>query len=136
MKKRLVLVVALALVSACGRSHAPAPVSTGATTVGSTDAAHRAAVAEVKKLTAKANENPMLAPWHGPHDGVPPWDKVKAGLFPEAFELGLSLLLAEIDVIAQNPEPPTFGNVIGALEDSGRHESRAETLFSVVTGNM
>ena len=135
MRKRLVFVVALALLSACGQSNT-APVSTGAATATSADASYRAAVAEVTKLTAKANENTMLAPWHGPYGGVPPWDQVKAGLFPATFELGLSLLSAEVDVIALNPQPPTFANVIAALEDSGRHEGRAETLFGVLTGNL
>jgi peptidyl-dipeptidase Dcp len=136
LKNRLVFVVTLALVSACGRSHTPSPVSTGTTAATGSEAAHRAAVAEVTKLTAKANENPMLAPWRGPYDGVPPWDQAKAGVFPGAFELGLSLLLAEVDAIATNPQPPTFSNVIAALEDSGRHEGRAETLFGVLTGNL
>ena len=99
-------------------------------------AAHRAAVAEVAKLTARADGNPMLAAWSGPYGGVPPWDRVKAESFPAAFELGLSLLLAEVAAVAENPEPPTFSNVIAALEDAGRHEGRAETLFGVLTGNL
>jgi peptidyl-dipeptidase Dcp len=92
--------------------------------------------AEVAKLKAMADANPILAPWTGPYGGVPPWDQVKAEAFPPAFQLGLDLLLAEVDVIALNPAPPTFANVIGALEDAGRHEGRAEILFGVMTNNM
>jgi peptidyl-dipeptidase Dcp len=88
------------------------------------------------KLIAAADADPMLAAWTGPHGGVPPWDKAKADLFPKAFQTGLDLLLAEIDDIANNPDPPTFANVIVPLENAGRHDDRAETLFGVLTNNM
>ena len=91
---------------------------------------------KVSSLKAKADADPMLAEWTGPFGGVPPWDKAKADLFPAAFQTGLDLLLAEVDVIAQNPEPPTFANVIVPLENAGRHEDRAETLFGVLTNNL
>jgi peptidyl-dipeptidase Dcp len=138
LKNRLAFVVALALISACGPSQKPQPTGgpSGTAAVGNAGSGERAAAAAVAKLTAQANQNPMLAPWSGPYGGVPPWDRVKADLFPAVFELGLSLLLAEVDAIAENPQPPNFSNVIGALEDSGRHEGRAETLFGVLTGNL
>ena len=104
---------------------------------GGPDAAlHKQAVAKTAELKAKADADPMLAPWSGPYGGVPPWDRAKADLFPASFELGLATLTAEIDAIATNPEPPTFDNVIGALEDAGRHEGRADTVFSVLTNNL
>jgi len=136
MLKRLTpVLLASALISACGASHKPAP--TPKPTASATSAAPAQATAsDVAKLTTQANANPMLAPWAGPHGGVPPWDKAKAEAFPKSFELGLSLLQAEIDAIAMNPAPPTFDNVIGALEDSGRYENRAEVLFGVLTNNM
>ena len=119
MKRCLALAVAPALMWACGTSPKPAPLSP-----------------EVVKLTTRADADAMLSTWSGPYGGVPPWDRVKPELFPAAFELGLSLLLAEVDAIAENPAPPTFDNVIGALEDAGRHEGRAETLFGVLTNNL
>jgi peptidyl-dipeptidase Dcp len=67
---------------------------------------------------------------------VPPWDKVKTALFPAAFETGLALTLAEVEVIATDPAPPTFDNTIGALQDSGRHQNRLESLFGVWTSNL
>lgn len=137
LKRCLAFAVALVLLSACGASPKRGPLTpNGIATGDASRAAHRAALAEVVKLKARADGNPMLAPWSGPYGGVPPWDRVKAELFPAAFELGLALLLAEVDAIAENPEPPTFGNVITALEDAGRHESRAEVLFGVLTGNL
>jgi len=94
------------------------------------------AVARVAKLTAQANLDPLLAAWTGKYGGVPPWDKLDAAKFGAAFEAGLELLLAEVDAIAENPEPPTFDNTLAALDNAGRHEDRAETLFAIMTSNL
>src|SRR5262245_54299556 len=104
---------------------------------GGRDAAlHKQAVTKTAELKAKADVDPILAPWSGPYGGVPPWDRAKADVFPAAFELGLATLASEIDAIATNPERPNFDNVIGALENAGRHEDRADTLFGVLTQNL
>jgi len=88
------------------------------------------------RLTTVADQDPFLAAWTGPYGGVPPWDKLKVEAFPRAFEVGLALTLVEVELIAANPEPATFENTIAALENTGRHENRAETLFSIMTGNL
>lgn len=44
--------------------------------------------------------------------------------------------LAEIDVIARNPEPPTFENTIAAQERAGRAASRVFALYNVWSGTM
>jgi peptidyl-dipeptidase Dcp len=95
-----------------------------------------AARAEVQRLTALADQDPYLQRWDGPYGGVPPWDKLDVAAFPKAFELGIALGLAEIDVIAENPEPATFDNTIVALERTGRYGRRAETLFSVMASSL
>jgi peptidyl-dipeptidase Dcp len=113
------------------------PSTTPSTAAASTgDTAHKQAVARVAELKVKADADPMLAAWTGPWGGVPPWDKAKAAAFPPAFETGLTLLAAEIDAIATDPEPPTFKNTIAALENAGRHDDRAETLFGVLSNNL
>ena len=94
-------------------------------------AAFEKAKLEVTRLRAEADQDVLLAPWPGSHGGIPPWDKVKVTAFPAAFATGLALRAAEIDAIANNPEPPTFANTIAALEDAGRHVYRAQLLFSV-----
>jgi peptidyl-dipeptidase Dcp len=96
-------------------------------------AAYQTAQAEVTRLKAIADANPLLAEWTGPYEGVPPWDRAEASAFPGAFETGSALLLAEVDLIANNPAPPTFENTMLALEDSGRHINRAQTLFYTLT---
>ena len=90
----------------------------------------------VKRLTAEADKTPLLAAWTGPYGGVPPWDKIRADAFPEAFAIGLELLAAEIAVIAENPEPPTFDNTMVAYQNVGRHFDRAETLFGVMSSSL
>ncbi len=95
-----------------------------------------AALAEVTRLKAAAARDPLLAPWTGPHGGVPPWDKVKIAAFPAAFTVGIELMYAEIEVIAQDPAPPTFANTFVPLEDAGRHLDRAQTLFAVQTSSL
>ena len=146
MKTSLSL-VALALLISCGGSQTPsAPPATHAPPVGSAPAAeqrapasptpHAAAGAEVARLIALANQDLLLAEWTGPYGGVPPWDKLNVQAFPKAFELGTALMLAEVDAIAENPEPATFANTFVPLEDGGRHVNRAQTLFAVLRGNM
>ena len=98
--------------------------------------AYEKAKADVVRLRAEAEKDVLLAPWDGPYGGVPPWDKVKVAAFPAAFATGLALLAAEIDVIANNPEPPTFANTMAALEDAGRHIGRGLTLFSVQKSSL
>src|SRR5687767_6514116 len=61
-------------------------------------------------------QNPLLAPWTGPHGGVPPFDRVKVEHFKPALEAAMAEQLAEIDKIAGDPAPPTFENTFAALE--------------------
>jgi peptidyl-dipeptidase Dcp len=78
----------------------------------------------------------LLKPWAGPFEGVPPWDQVRPEMFPPAFEVAFDTLRSEMRAIAANPEPPTFDNVIGAMEASGQDLNRVSTLFGVMTANM
>lgn len=99
-------------------------------------AAHQAAQAEVARLSAQANQDPLLKPWTGPHGGVPPWDQARVELLAPALELGLALQEAEVQVIATNPAAPTFDNTIAAMQNAGRHIDRATTIFGVMTDNV
>ncbi len=78
----------------------------------------------------------MLAPWSGPFDGVPPFDRVKAADLQPALEAGMALELAQIAAIADNPAAPTFDNTIAALEDSGRPKYRAEVIYGIWTSTL
>jgi peptidyl-dipeptidase Dcp len=137
--RNLAIVAVLAI--GCGPAQQPPPVAPPearpvVTAPPPAPSPRDAALAEVQRLVAIADQDPVLKPWTGPYGGVPPWDKLDIALFPRAFEVGMQLSLAETDAIAVNPEPPTFANTLVALEDSGRHQARAETLFQVLNGNL
>ncbi len=83
-----------------------------------------------------ANANPLLATWTGPYGGVPPWDKVKPELFPQAFEVALAERAADYARIANDPARPTFANTFVPMQNAGERLGRVMTLFGVMTGNM
>ncbi len=78
----------------------------------------------------------LLAPWSGPHGGVPPFDKIDHALFKPAFDKGAKMTLAEVAAIANGSAAPTFDNTIAALERVGKPLERVAALFFVMTGNM
>jgi len=98
--------------------------------------AQPASAPQPSQAAAEAPANILLAEWTGPYGGVPPWDKVRPDLFPQAFQQGIDSLLREIDAIADNPAPPTFANTFVPLEDSGRALDRVGALFGVMTSNV
>lgn len=79
---------------------------------------------------------PLLAPWSGPHGGVPPWHEVHPERLEPALEAAMALQLAAIDRIANDPRPADFDNTIAAFEESGRELDRVATLFWVFTSTM
>ena len=63
-------------------------------------------------FSSSTHKDLLLAKWQGPYQGVPAFDKVTlAGLIP-AMEQGMAANLAEIELIANNPQAPTFENTI------------------------
>jgi peptidyl-dipeptidase Dcp len=67
--------------------------------------------------------------------GLPPFDEIRPEHYRPAFERGLKAHLAEIDAIANNPEPPTFRNTIEALERAGRDLRRVGRVFWNLAGS-
>jgi peptidyl-dipeptidase Dcp len=83
-----------------------------------------------------AAQNPLTAPWTGPHGGVPPFDKVKVEDVKPALEAGMAEQLAEIERIAGDPAPPSFENTIAAMERAGRTLDRVGTVYGVWSTTM
>ena len=129
---RLPLVLALLGAVACATT--PKPSTEHA--VSSRQDPHAAALADVERLRALADKDPLLAPWTGPYGGVPPFDRVQLARIGDSFRLGLELLQAEIAAIASDPAAPSFENTIRPLEDAGRHESRVEVVFGVLSSSV
>jgi peptidyl-dipeptidase Dcp len=81
-------------------------------------------------------DNPLLHAWTGPYGTVPPFDKVRVSDFKPALEWAMADALREIDVIANDPAPPTFDNTLAALENSGRTLDRVTTIYGIWGSSM
>lgn len=84
----------------------------------------------------QTTDNVLLAEWTGPYGGVPAFDKMKLSDLRPAIEKGMALQLAEIDDIANNPQPATFENTIEAMERAGEELNRAFTYYGIWSSNI
>ncbi len=99
------------------------------------------ALAETDTMTADTNQsvlmtNPITKPYEGPYGGVPAFDDVTLADFEPGIKAAMAEGLAEIDAIAENPEPPTFENTIVALERQGGALNRAGSFYGVWSSNL
>jgi peptidyl-dipeptidase Dcp len=79
--------------------------------------------------------NPFYAPSTLPFH-APPFDKIKDEDYQPAIEAGMAEELSEMQAIADNPAPPTFENMLVAMEKTGRLFRRATAaFFGVVQAN-
>ena len=76
--------------------------------------------------------NPFFEDWTGPF-GAPPLDRVRAEHFRPAYDRALVEHIAEIAAIASDLAPPSFDNVVLALEKSGRLLTRVDSVFGNLT---
>jgi peptidyl-dipeptidase Dcp len=60
---------------------------------------------------------------------APAFDKIKDADFQPAIEAGMKDQLAEIEKIANDPNPPTFANTLEAMERSGALLTRVTKVF-------
>lgn len=60
---------------------------------------------------------------------APAFDKIKDSDYTPAIEEGMKGQLAEIEAIANNPQPPTFANTLEAMEHSGALLTRVSKVF-------
>jgi len=82
------------------------------------------------------NTRTLLNGWSGRYGGVPPFDRVSVGALSKALQTAMDEQLAELQVIANNPQPPTFVNTIEAFENSGRALDRVMTIYHVYSSTM
>jgi peptidyl-dipeptidase Dcp len=79
---------------------------------------------------------PLLAPWTGPHGGLPPFDRIDTTAFKPGLLHAMDLYRAEVAAIARNKARPDFDNTIAAFEDAGRPFDRATRMFYVFVSTM
>lgn len=91
---------------------------------------------ETKMDNTKNTSNPLLAKWEGPHNGIPPFDKIKVDQFQPAFDSAMAYKKTEINQIATNKAIPSFENTIEALEKSGNTLKRVQAIYDIWKSNM
>lgn len=75
-----------------------------------------------------AQNNPLLGEFRTPHEAAP-FDKIENEHFLPAFNKSIEVGEAEIKVILENPDKPTFENTIVEIEKAGRLLSRTAGIF-------
>lgn len=83
--------------------------------------------------TAPAQENPFFKPYATPH-ATAPFSKIKIEHYEPAFDKAIAEHQAEINLIANNAEAPTFQNTIEAMEYSGEMMNRVSSVFFNLLG--
>ena len=78
--------------------------------------------------SAAAGDNPFYSPSDLPLE-FPPFDRVETTHYLPAFEKGMADQLAEVEVIVNKSEVPTFENTMVALEKSGALLGRVSNVF-------
>jgi peptidyl-dipeptidase Dcp len=78
--------------------------------------------------------NPFFEAWDAPL-GAPPLDRFLPEHFVPAYDRALAEHTAEIVAIAENPDAPSFENVILALEKSGRLLTQVDSVFANLTSS-
>lgn len=89
-----------------------------------------------ERSEATMEGNALTAAWTGPYGGVPAFDKMDLDAVEPALLAGMDAHLAEIDAIAADPAPPTFDNVIVAMERSGRDLDRVFSYWGIWSSNL
>ncbi len=88
------------------------------------------------QVAKSATDNTVLQPWTGPYDGVPAWDEIKVSDFPEAFQVTMDKVKAEVNAIRDNPEPPTFQNFTEPMELAGSSANELFAIWGVHSSNL
>src|ERR1043166_2001494 len=85
---------------------------------------------------AAVTDDPLLAPWTGPHGGFPRFDKIKVADFKPALARAMDITRGEIAAIASAKAPPTFANTVAALDNTGRSLTRVTNIFNIYSSTM
>lgn len=79
-------------------------------------------------ITENKEMNPLLAEFDTPF-GVPPFGLIRNEHYIPAFQKAIEVHDAEIEIIASNPDEPTFENTIAAFDYSGELYGRVSGIF-------
>ncbi|MEP6767289.1 MAG: M3 family metallopeptidase [Acidobacteriota bacterium] len=94
--------------------------------------AQTSTTSNARQAAAPARANSLLTVSPLPYQ-APPFDKIQESDYAPALEEGMKRQIAEIEAIANNPEPPTFANTLEPMERSGELLTRAAKVFFNLT---
>ena len=77
--------------------------------------------------------NPILSNWTTPFE-IAPFTEISDEDFTPALDQAMEAHNAQINAIADNPEPPTFANTVEALEAAGEDMDKVLSVFFTVAG--
>ena len=83
------------------------------------------------RMPASLVGNPLVEEWNTPYQ-TPPFSAIELEHYGPAFDYAIAVNRAEIESIANNPEPATFENTIVAMAESGELLSRVSGVFFVL----
>ncbi|MEO7851709.1 MAG: M3 family metallopeptidase, partial [Rubrivivax sp.] len=78
--------------------------------------------------------NPLLAEWHTPY-GLPPFDTFKPEHFAAALHSAMRSHRDELQLLAEQAEPPSFDNTLARFDRSGQALSRVSAVFYNLTAS-
>ena len=85
----------------------------------------------IMAVVSCGNKNPFFSEWDTPY-GIPDFGQIEESHYIPAIEEGIRQQEAEIQAIIDNPDAPTFENVVVAYENSGAVLGRVTSvLFNV-----
>ncbi len=82
------------------------------------------------------SDNVLIQEWTGPYEGVPAFNQLSVETIKAAVLESMEINLAEIEVIANTTEAPTFENTIVAMESAGKAINRVFAYYGIMGSNV
>jgi len=95
------------------------------------DRTSRRTIMSTTTTSCLASANPLVEPWTQAFS-LPPFDLIEVNHYKPALEVGMEDHLKDLQAIVDNPDPPTFENVMVAYDRAGKVLDRVGGVF----GNM
>ncbi len=125
-KRAIVSMVLSALVVGCNNDNKESTETEKSQVVAKTEV-------ETTQAVFNLETNPFFSDYDTPF-GIPPFDKITNEHYAPAFDKAIAEAKAEILVVANNEDVPTFENTVVALEYGGKLLTKVADVFYNLTG--
>ena len=89
-----------------------------------------------RSMTATTTDNPLLQSWASQPLRLPPFGEIKVEHFQPALEEGMRLAIQDLQAIVDNPDTPTFANVLEAYDRSGHVLDKVASVYSNMCSSL